>query len=93
LPLSVSDPIPIWPALDRLEPGHCGTVREVRGDGEMSDRLRVMGICEGRKVMLVCGGDPLILRVLGTRIGISARLAAGVRVEVCPDDSGDGDPS
>jgi Fe2+ transport system protein FeoA len=37
----------------------------------------------GRRVELVKGGDPLILRVFGSRLGLSAALAARVRVEVC----------
>jgi len=43
-----------------------------------------MGICVGRQVQLVQAGDPLIVRVLGTRVGLSARLAAGVVVEPIP---------
>ena len=72
-------------SVDRLKPGRCGTVSEVlAGEGEI-DRLKAMGICQGRKVMLVRAGDPLILRVLGSRIGLSARLAARVRVSACAD--------
>ena len=44
-----------------------------------------MGICQGRRIMLVRRGDPLILRVLGSRIGLSARLALKVSVEACAD--------
>ena len=43
-------------------------------------RLKAMGICVGRQVQLVQAGDPLILRVLGARVGLSARLAAGIGV-------------
>jgi Fe2+ transport system protein FeoA len=72
-----------WDSLDRLEPGRCGTVREVQAGDDEIDRLKAMGVCEGRKVMVVRNGDPLILRVLGSRVGVSARLAARVRVETC----------
>jgi len=44
-------------------------------------RLKAMGICVGRQVQLVRAGDPLIVRVLGTRVGMSARLATGVVVD------------
>jgi Fe2+ transport system protein FeoA len=37
----------------------------------------------GRRVELVKSGDPLILRVFGSRLGLSASLAARVHVEVC----------
>ena len=72
-------------SLNRLKPGRCGTVREVQAGEEEIDRLKAMGICQGRKVMLVRAGDPLILRVLGSRIGVSARLAARVSVSACAD--------
>ena len=72
-----------WPRLSDLEPGRCGWVREVEAGDSDVDRLKAMSICNGRKVMLVRPGDPLILRVLGSRIGVSARLAAKVRVEPC----------
>ena len=44
-----------------------------------------MGVCLSRKVELVQGGDPLILRVLGSRIGLSARIARRVWVETCTE--------
>ena len=38
-------------------------------------RLKRLGICEGRIVRLVQSGDPMIIEVVGCRIGISRRLA------------------
>ena len=84
--MSLATPLPIGSTLDRLKAGRCGKVRDVRTGADTGDRLRAMGICIGRTVMVVCTGDPLILRVLGSRIGISARLAAEVWVEACPED-------
>jgi Fe2+ transport system protein FeoA len=73
--------------LDRIRPGHCGLVCEVEaGDAEV-DQLKSMGVCLGREVMLIRAGDPLILKVMGTRIGLSARLAARVRVSPCHGDA------
>jgi Fe2+ transport system protein FeoA len=69
--------------VDQLGLGLCGTVRRVLAGVEEGDRLKALGICEGRKVMLVRSGDPLILRVLGAHIGLSARLAEHVEVEPC----------
>ena len=77
---------PVLSSVDRLRPGHCGRVHEVRATGEDGDRLKAMGICAGRRIMLVRTGDPLILRVLGSRVGLSARLAAEIRVEACGGD-------
>lgn len=86
------EPLPvISSSLDRLKPGRCGTVREVQAGEEEIDRLKAMGICQGRKVMLVRAGDPLILRVLGSRIGLSARLANQVSVSACADHFCNGD--
>ncbi|MDH3405168.1 MAG: ferrous iron transport protein A [Acidobacteriota bacterium] len=78
-----ADSVAEWVRLDEIEPRHCGIVREfVPGEGDV-DALKAMGVCLGRKVMLVRAGDPLILKVLGTRLGLSARLAARVLVEPC----------
>jgi len=49
-----------------------------------ADRLKSMGVCAGRRIRLVKAGDPLILSVLGARLGLSARLARGVFVVPCP---------
>jgi Fe2+ transport system protein FeoA len=70
-------------ALTRLEPGTCGRVCEMLPVDAEVERLMTMGVCEGRKVMIVRTGDPLILKVLGTRIGVSVRLAARIRVVPC----------
>lgn len=76
-----------WVRLDQLEAGHCGVITHVEaGDAEV-DQLKSMGVCLGREVMLVRAGDPLILKVMGTRIGMSARLATGVRVSACHGDA------
>jgi Fe2+ transport system protein FeoA len=71
--------------LDSLGPGQCARVHQVEEADHDLERLMAMGVCAGRKVMLVRRGDPLIVKVLGTRIGLSARLAHRIRVEPCPD--------
>ena len=40
-----------------------------------------LGICIGRNIEIIKAGEPIIVRVVGTRVGLSARLAAGVIVE------------
>ena len=47
------------------------------------NRLKTLGVCVGRRVELVRAGNPLILKIFGSRLGLSAELAARVRVEVC----------
>jgi Fe2+ transport system protein FeoA len=43
----------------------------------------MLGVCVGRRVELVRSGDPLILRIFGSQLGLSAALAARVSVEIC----------
>ena len=77
--------------LSRIEAGRCATVLQVP-NGEETERLKALGICEGRRVRIVRSGDPLILLVLGSRIGVSARLASRVRVEACTSDLCEDEP-
>ena len=70
-------------SLDKLAPRACAVVRSIETDDEEVQRLKMLGVCVGRRVELVRGGDPLILRIFGSQLGLSAALAALVRVEVC----------
>jgi Fe2+ transport system protein FeoA len=47
---------------------------------EAMQRLMAMGLCVGRAIEIVRQGNPLILRILGARIGVSNRLARHVVV-------------
>ncbi len=73
--------------LSRIQPGDCGIVKEVEAGAAEVDQLKAMGVCIGREIMLVQAGDPLILKVMGTRLGVSARLASRVIVEPWDGDS------
>lgn len=70
-------------ALPELEPYHCAKVLAIEAEPEEIERLAGFGVCLGRTVELVKRGDPLILRVYGSRIGLSARLAEAIKVEPC----------
>ena len=72
--------------LDELPPRVCAVVRSVETDDEDTQRLKTLGVCLGRRVELVRVGDPLILKIFGSRLGLSAELARRVRVEVCLPD-------
>lgn len=76
-----------WIRLDRVEPGHCGLVSSVRAGETEIERLKSMGVCVGRRLMMIRAGDPMIVKVLGSRIGISARLAERVQVLPCAGDA------
>jgi Fe2+ transport system protein FeoA len=69
--------------LDELPPRVCAVVRSISTDDEDTLRLKTLGVCVGRRVELVRAGNPLILKIFGSRLGISAELAARVQVEVC----------
>ena len=69
--------------LDKLALRTCAVVRSVSTDDEDTHRLKTLGVCVGRRVELVRAGNPLILKIFGSRLGLSAELAARVQVEVC----------
>jgi Fe2+ transport system protein FeoA len=78
--------LPCETRLDRLQPGACGVVRRIESEDEDIQRLKTLGICIGRRVELVKAGDPLIVRIFGSRLGLSAELAVRVWLEVCSTD-------
>lgn len=43
-----------------------------------------MGVCLGRRLHVIKAGDPMIVSVMGTRLGIAGRLARHVFLR--PDD-------
>ena len=73
--------------LPELEPGSVARVADLHVEQADATRLKAMGICVGREVQLIQAGDPLVLRVLGTRVGVSARLADGIEVIAVPEDN------
>jgi Fe2+ transport system protein FeoA len=58
-------------------PACIGRIEAAEADVE---RLEAMGLCAGRTVEVVQAGNPMIVRVLGTRIGLAAVLARSVHV-------------
>ncbi len=75
-------------SLPELSPQGCGVICRIEAPDDAIAGLMAMGVCVGRRVELVKTGDPLILRVLGTRIGVSARLARRVTVVCCVTHTG-----
>ena len=69
--------------LNTLAAGQVAVVEDVTGDSDDMAKLKAMGVCTGRRLQLVKGGDPLVVRVLGSRLGISGRLAEHVAVRPC----------
>lgn len=67
--------------LDALAVATTARIVGVSARGDERTRLEAMGLCAGRLVEVVRAGDPMIVRVLRTRIGLAAALAARVQVE------------
>ena len=79
---TIAKPLPLVP-LDELPLRVCAVVRSVATDDEDTKRLKTLGVCVGRRLELVRVGDPLILKIFGSRLGLSAELARRVQVEIC----------
>ena len=76
--------------LSQLVAGTLAVVTAITAAAAEISRLMAMGVCLGQTIEIIQPGDPLILRVLGTRVGVSARLAREVTVSVCgplPEDA------
>ncbi|MSR65351.1 MAG: ferrous iron transport protein A [Verrucomicrobiae bacterium] len=69
--------------LNEMSSGTHAVVRSVEGSDAAIERLMAMGLCTGREVEIVRQGNPLILRLLGARIGVSERIARQVVMEQC----------
>lgn len=81
LPVTSSPPVETAEVpLDRLPQSCCGVIRRIEVAAADMDRLKTMGVCVGRRVQVVKSGDPMILRIMDTRIGLAARLATFVYV-------------
>ncbi len=67
--------------LDQLPSGTRAVVQHIEGADAAMHRLMAMGLCAGRQVEVVRQGNPLIVRLLGARVGVSSRLARHVLVQ------------
>jgi len=56
-------------------------VHSVRADEQQTQRLRELGILEGRTVRVITNQDPLICQVGACRFGVCRRLARFILVE------------
>jgi Fe2+ transport system protein FeoA len=79
---TINKPVPLV-RLDVLPARVCAVVRSVETDDEDTQRLKTLGVCIGRRIEVARIGDPLILKIFGSRLGLSAELARRVHVEVC----------
>lgn len=67
--------------LDSARKCFCGRISGVDADPCEIERLAGLGLCAGRQFELIQCGDPMILRIYGTKIGLASRLARRIRFE------------
>ncbi len=79
----MSSPPPERPLTD-FRHGDSVVVGTVNADGADEVRLKRMGVCAGRRLDVVQAGDPMIIRVVGARVGLSRRLAERILGTACP---------
>jgi len=60
-----------------------GSVRcvDVLAEGQNAVRLKRLGICEDRTFDVLGAGDPMVLRIGDSQVGLSRQLARLVRIE------------
>lgn len=73
-------------ALSTLKKGASGHVHEPQLDEESTSLLRALGLSVSRRFRLCKTGEPCIVQIGATRIGVSKAVAA--RILVVPDGSG-----
>jgi Fe2+ transport system protein FeoA len=84
LPMAGAEPIRHLRRLNELPSGTLAVVHRIEGTDAALHRLMAMGLCVGREIEVVRHGNPLIVRLLRARIGISGRVARQIVVELRP---------
>ncbi|WP_236254735.1 FeoA family protein [Mucisphaera calidilacus] len=62
-------------SLNALPQGACAIIKDVQAGPFDAERLKAMGLCEGRHVTVLKPGQPMIIAVMGVRIGLDRNLA------------------
>ncbi len=79
-----SEPVaPIETTLDRLRPGHTGTIRHVGGNGALRQRYLEMGLTVGAEIKterVAPLGDPIEYRIKGYRLSLRRKDARNVQI-------------
>ena len=70
-------------ALSTLATGASGSVHDAQLDEDAISQLRALGLSVSRRFRLCKAGEPCIVQIGGTRIGVSKAVAA--RILVVPD--------
>ncbi|MGN8158810.1 FeoA family protein [Salinisphaera sp. RV14] len=71
--------------LAKNRPARVAAIRDTRSDDPIAQRLRDLGFIPGEPVLIVArapfGGDPLLVRIGGTRFALRRIEAARITVE------------
>lgn len=70
--------------LDQMPPGATGTVQLPSSDAADAALLRAMGLREGLPIRVCRTGEPCIVEVDGTRLGIAKDISVQVQVVTAP---------
>lgn len=70
------EPVP----LASLARGEQAWIYSITDTGDQAARLAGLGLCEGARVQIVLGKDPLIVHVCRSRVGIARPLAERIWV-------------
>jgi Fe2+ transport system protein FeoA len=81
--MKIAPTLPSKMRLDELPPRTCAVIRRIETGSEEMQRLQSLGVCVGRQIEIIKSGDPLIVRVFGSHLGLAASLASHVWLEVC----------
>jgi len=66
--------------LTSLEPGEVARLADTRLDTETRSLLRSLGLTDSSRLRVCKRGDPFIIQVRSTRIGVSSAVAGGIFV-------------
>ena len=74
-------------SLTHLPAGAFARLSETRVDPDTRDLLRALGLTDASRLQVCKTGDPFIIQVRATRLGLSHAVAEGILV--VPDDAQD----
>lgn len=67
-------------SLAHLPPGASARLSETRLDPDTRDLLRALGLTDASRLQVCKTGDPFIIQVRATRLGLSRAVAEGILV-------------
>jgi DtxR family transcriptional regulator, Mn-dependent transcriptional regulator len=72
-------------ALSDLHQGDSGTIVELAGGPEYHNRMRTLGVCEGKAFRVVAReplGGPIVLKLGNTKVSLGRRMSSKIKVRM-----------